>query len=98
MPTRVRQHLTGYGAAVLAVGLALAVKVAIAREWAVEGPFLLFLGAVLFAAWFGGVGPGLAATVLAALAADYFFLDPAHRLQRPTRDQVLRLVQFLLEG
>jgi PAS domain S-box-containing protein len=98
MPKRIRRHLVGYGVAIVAVGLALAVKIWIASAWAVEGPFLLFLGAVLFASWSGGVGPGLVATVLAALAADYFFLDPDRQFHRPTPDQALRLVQFVLEG
>src|SRR6267154_3343942 len=38
----------------------------------------LFLCAIIFAAWFGGVGPGLAATALSVLAFDYFFLPPIH--------------------
>ena len=37
----------------------------------------LFLCAIIFAAWLGGVGPGVAATALSILAFDYFFLDRA---------------------
>src|SRR5882762_1903354 len=40
----------------------------------------LFLCAIIFAAWFGGVGPGLAATALSVLVFDYFFLPPVHSL------------------
>lgn len=98
MGTRLRRHLAGYGGAVPAVALALGVKVWLARAWAVEDPFLLFLGAVLFAARSGGIGPGLFATLLAALAAESFFLDPRPGLSPPTPAQALRLVQFLLEG
>ena len=36
----------------------------------------LFLCAIIFSAWFGGVGPGLAATALSVTAFDYFFLPP----------------------
>jgi PAS domain S-box-containing protein len=89
--------LTRYGAAVLAVGIALGVKLAIAREWAVDTPFLLFLGAVFFAGWFGGVGPGVLATVLAAGAAVHFFVTPAGP-RRGAGGPDLRLVQFLFEG
>jgi PAS domain S-box-containing protein len=39
-------------------------------------PFLVFFGAVMFAGWRGGWGPGLLATALSALAAAYFFLPP----------------------
>src|SRR5882762_4060079 len=38
----------------------------------------LFLCAIIFAAWFGGVGPGLVATALSVLAFDYFFLPPTY--------------------
>lgn len=89
--------ITRYGAAVLAVGISLGVKLAIAREWAVDTPFLLFLGAVLFAAWFGGIGPGLLATTLAAVAAVHFFITPFGS-QRGAGGPDLRLVQFLFEG
>jgi PAS domain S-box-containing protein len=41
-----------------------------------QSPFLLLAGAVIVGAWFGGFGPGLLATALGALAADYFFLPP----------------------
>src|SRR5438270_5772748 len=37
----------------------------------------LFLGAVLFSAWFYGVSGGIFATVLASAALLYFFLPPA---------------------
>ena len=41
-----------------------------------QTPFLLLAGAVMVGAWFGGLGPGLLATGLGALAADYYFLPP----------------------
>jgi PAS domain S-box-containing protein len=39
-----------------------------------------FLCAIIFAAWFGGAGPGLAATALSILAFDYFFLPPIYSI------------------
>src|SRR5882762_7753905 len=42
----------------------------------------LFLCAIIFAAWFGGVGPGLTATALSVLAFDYFFPTPISDLPR----------------
>ncbi|HYR65346.1 MAG TPA: DUF4118 domain-containing protein, partial [Reyranella sp.] len=35
----------------------------------------LFLCSIMFAAWFGGLGPSLLATVLAVLLFTYFFVD-----------------------
>ena len=39
-------------------------------------PFLPFVGAVLIASWFGGLGPGLLATALGAMATDFFLVAP----------------------
>jgi PAS domain S-box-containing protein len=65
-----------YGAAVLAVGAAVLVKLLLDPLTAQDTPFLLILGAIMVSAWYGGLGPGLLATGLSALATDYFFLDP----------------------
>jgi len=46
-----------------------------------SSPFLFFYGAVMLAAWWGGWGPGLLATGLALLAANYYFLPPLHSLR-----------------
>jgi Domain of unknown function (DUF4118) len=64
-----------YGAAVLAVLVALLIS-----HWPFlhleSAPVLLFLCAVMFSAWLGGVGSGLLATVLSAIAFYYSFLPP----------------------
>src|SRR5258708_16765898 len=68
-----------YGIAVLLVTTAL-----ILTQWPAvrlgSAPVSLFLLAVMFGAWFGGVAPGLFATVLSALAFYYYFLPPLHSL------------------
>jgi signal transduction histidine kinase len=82
--------LAGYGKAVaaMAAGLLLAL-------WADQllDPTTVFLAAVVVAAWFGGLGPGLLATVLALLAVEYFFTPPFHTLS-PRIQQVPHLVVF----
>ena len=93
-----RPPLPGYAIAVLAVGLALALKLLLDPLIEGESPFLLFFGAVIVGAWFGGLGPGLLATALAALASDYFFLPPAYSFLIDDFGEGLRLAVFLLEG
>jgi K+-sensing histidine kinase KdpD len=88
----------GYGIAALAVTVAILVKSALQPWIDRESPFLLFLAAVMVSAWHGGAGPGVFASVLAALASDYFFLAPYGSFGDWNRIQVLRLGQFLLEG
>src|SRR5215208_1387462 len=65
-----------YGVAALAVGVVLALKLLLDPWITAESPFLLLAGAVVVSAWFGGLGPGLLATFLGALCANYFFLPP----------------------
>jgi C4-dicarboxylate-specific signal transduction histidine kinase len=62
-----------------------------------ESPVSLFLCAVILSAWFGGVLPGLLATVLSALAFDYYFLAPMYSLYAKT-DEIPRLIAFLLSA
>ena len=58
------------------VGAALATVLVTAPR--MPYPFLfLFLGAVMAAGWFGGLGPGLFAVLLSTLAVDYFFMPPS---------------------
>jgi len=97
-PGEIRSPLPGYGIAALVVGLVLLLKMLLDPLTGEESPFLLFFGAVMLGAWFGGLGPGLLATALAALAADYFFLPPAHSLLIYDSGQGLLLALFVLEG
>ena len=94
----IRTQLPGYVVAVLAVGLALLVKLLLNPLIEEESPFLLFFCAVMVGAWFGGLGPGLLATALAALTAGYFFLSPTYPPLVGDFGQVLRLGLFVLEG
>ncbi|HEU4494370.1 MAG TPA: PAS domain S-box protein, partial [Rubrobacteraceae bacterium] len=71
-----RSTLLRYGVATLAVALVLLLKLLLDPLITDQSPFLLLAGAVMVAAWFGGLGPGLLATALGALAADYYFLPP----------------------
>jgi C4-dicarboxylate-specific signal transduction histidine kinase len=53
----------------------------------------LFYAAIVASAWFGGMGPGLLAVVLAAVALDYFFIPPLYTL-RPDLKQISFLAVF----
>src|SRR6202790_3635944 len=86
----------GYGIAVLSVTAALI----IARLPAFHleaAPVSLFLCAIMFTAWFGGVGPGLLATALSAFAFAYYFLPPMHSLA-PKTAEIPRIVIFTVSA
>jgi PAS domain S-box-containing protein len=61
-----------YSVAVLAVAAVLLLKLLLDPMIPMQSPFLLFAGAVVIGAWFGGLGPGVLATVLGALAGEFF--------------------------
>lgn len=60
-------------------------------------PFLLFFGAVIVAAWWGGTGCGLLTTALSALVSDYFFMAPQYSWSLTTPSAV-RLGVFVIQG
>jgi C4-dicarboxylate-specific signal transduction histidine kinase len=69
----------GYAIAILLVTAAVFIS-----RWPAlhlqSAPSSLFLCAVLLSAWFGGVGPGMLATALCALAFYYYFLPPTYSI------------------
>ncbi len=62
-----------------------------------KSPFLLFYGAVMVSAWYGGMRPGLLATFLSALISSYLFISPIYSLALDLTESV-RLSLFLLQG
>jgi len=74
---RPRARLERYGVAVALVLLAFALRWAIFGHLDSRLPFAFFLVAVMVAAWYGGLGPGMLAAVGGLLVGDYFFL-PQH--------------------
>ena len=73
-PKKAASPLIRYGAAVLFVGLAVALKVTLFPSLRGHLPFRFLNAAVLAGAWYGGVGPGLFAAVVSIFAASWFFL------------------------
>src|SRR5438105_15528539 len=86
----------GYGLAVLSVAAALVISRLPAIHLQ-DAPVSLFLCAVLLSSWFSGIGPGLLATTLSALAFNYYFLPPIHSLG-PKPDEIPRLVIFTVSA
>jgi signal transduction histidine kinase len=98
----IRRTLVRYAVAVGAIGLTLVIKLLLNPHLELgkerEAPFMLSLAAVMVSGWYGGLGPGLLATVLALLIGDYFFMDPIFELGLRDTAQRIRAVMFLTEG
>jgi signal transduction histidine kinase len=70
------QKLLGYGFALAMCIAGLLLRLAL--DPAGRGaPFATFMPGILLSAFAGGVGPGLLATFMSALLANYFFMPPA---------------------
>jgi PAS domain S-box-containing protein len=71
-----RSAILNYAVAVLSVVAAL-VASRLLDTYMQSSPFVsLSLCAIMFSAWFGGLGPGLLATALSILGFNYYFLPP----------------------
>ncbi|WP_119717599.1 ATP-binding response regulator [Cognatilysobacter tabacisoli] len=85
-----------YLAAPAAVALALFVRVRFWPELFEVATFLPLFMAVLFCAWLGGLGPGLVATVLGAVASAWWLLPPTGSFAIAGGEQQLQLALFVL--
>src|SRR5260370_14800917 len=82
-----------YGIAALSIAVALIISCWPAFHLG-AAPVSLFLCAVIVSAWFGGVGPGLLATAVSALAFYYYFLPPTHSFGAKP-EEIPRFVIFM---
>ena len=88
-----------YGMAVLSVSAALIITLWLRMELGQPStPIVaLFLCAVMYSAWFGGVGPGLLAIALSLLAINYYFVPPIHSVALQIKE-IPRLLLFALSA
>ena len=92
------KHLKHYLVATLIVIITTLVKAVIESITQIESPFLLFACAILLAAWRGGLGPGIYATLLSTLIIDYYFIAPFGIFFERGFGQNLRLAIFAAQG
>jgi signal transduction histidine kinase/CheY-like chemotaxis protein len=95
---RSRGGAGGYAIGLLAVLLAAGVEIALGPVVGAKSAFLLLLGAVMAAAWFGGLGPGLVAALLAAVASASLFMSIGGSSTTALAGDALGLGLFLVGG
>ncbi|MBW4556992.1 MAG: DUF4118 domain-containing protein [Trichormus sp. ATA11-4-KO1] len=98
MPYINHSQLLRYGVVILIVAIALVVMLLL-DPWLdmSRTPFLLFFGAVMVSAWYGGLKTGLLATFLSALLSYYCFLTPKYEMGFDLAN-VLRIGLFASQG
>jgi signal transduction histidine kinase len=74
-----------YGLAVLAALAALLLRVMLTPLFGTTNPYHTFWLAIVFSAWYCGLGPSIVAVLISAVGVWYFFLPPTHSfaLQNP---------------
>src|SRR5215212_1870732 len=80
-----------------ALSVAALVLMVLLRPLMEPSIFFLFLAAVTISALYGGLGPGLVATVLSSAACEYFFVPPDYAALSGS-EGALRLAIFLSTG
>ncbi|HEV2845073.1 MAG TPA: ATP-binding protein, partial [Thermoanaerobaculia bacterium] len=93
-PFAERSAVPRYGFALLVVALAAIVRWPLDPILGFSAPFLFFYPALMAAGWYGGFGPGLLATGLSALLANYYWMEPVRQLKLATPSAVLQLGIF----
>ena len=84
------RHLAAIASVVAALGVTLSARSTF------EDPFYaLFLVAVLFSSWEGGLAPGVVAAIASVFLLDFYFA-PAPRSRTITSDDLVHLVIFLM--
>jgi len=94
--SKLKQHLLGrYAVAVIATALTTGLTLLL-QPYLRNGVMALFFGSVMFSAWFGGIGPGLVASVLSVVAARFFFFPPIYSLAVHSGDDHAQIVVFTI--
>ena len=91
-------RLVAYALAVFAPEITLLAWWPLPTALADQVLYTAFLPAVLIAAYLGGFGPGLLATVVSALAATFFLVAPHYSFAINSGSDAVALVVFLLVG
>src|SRR5690242_21106765 len=89
--TRWRHYPVAVLCACLGVWLSIAFHSGLSAE---TPPMVLFFPSVMFAAWYGGFGPGLLTTAISIFANYLLFLGP----HRATAQDILQISLFTLSS
>lgn len=87
--------LSNYSVSILCVGIAL-VLTFLLQPFLDRSIFLIFFAAIAVSTWYGGIKPGLLATVLSALLVKYFFINPQFSFSVESPDSIIKLGLFTL--
>jgi|GEM_PF-2588119 len=96
IPLTGRSRLFRYAMAVFVTALATAARQALEPSMGhILSPFPFYYLAVMFAAWYGGYGPGLLATLLSATTGALLFIEPKFSVQAMSDRDAFHVLIFI---
>ncbi|HEY6924030.1 MAG TPA: ATP-binding protein, partial [Steroidobacteraceae bacterium] len=96
--TPIQRSVRGYAIAVGATIAVAAIRVAVSGTVGNFAPIVSFTVAITIAAWYGGLGPGLLATGLSFLGADYLYHPNHHTFEIDTVSSAVALGVLVFAG
>lgn len=95
--TDYRHQIQRYSIPILSVIIALLLMLLLDPWISMQSsPFLIFFLSVTVSAWYGGIKPGLVATIFSALTSYYWFIVPAQTSESDL-SEIVRLIIFVIE-
>jgi two-component system sensor histidine kinase/response regulator len=93
-----RARLVAYSVAVLAPAVSLLARWSLCAVLGDAVPHMTFFPAVMIAAYYGGFWPGLLATIVSAVTANFFLTEQLPSFQAKNVSDVAGLILFVLVG
>lgn len=93
-----RPRAVAYAVPVVVTMFALMLRHFLAPILGESAPLLVFIVPIILSAWYGGFGPGIVATFVAAMVGTYFFVPPRFSLILPTIAEVMHVTLFVCQG
>src|SRR5437764_5357257 len=94
---RHRTPLSRYGTVVVWLLVAFGIRFSLTPLIIDYDPFMFFAPAALIAAWFGGIGPGIAAWIAGIVVGDYFFTGPLYEFGPYGPIQITLMATYTVE-
>jgi PAS domain S-box-containing protein len=98
LPNRWQSLLIRYGTAVVATALASLLRKLLDPVLVNMVPFSAYYAAVMFTAWYAGLGPSLVALVSGAVLADILFIEPRRSLFGSNLEHQVGLGLYIVVG
>jgi K+-sensing histidine kinase KdpD len=84
-----------YSLAIAAAFAAILLRLSLDPIWGAKLPFITLFPAIMLSAWLGGLGPGLLTTAITAIAAQYYWIEPAGTFAVADKSELLGQFVFI---